>query len=218
MSFRAVRALSDLIEAIVAFLEGRLLQSPYHGGPIDDETRPLLSDLVALNRLGFVTVNGQPNRSDVSIHPDGQKWIAIEQRPFLEGYFDKRYLSAFRVYMETDPLENNCVYHAYLVTRQGYWWWQACCGLVTHLKYLEGNAPVRMCVTWDKAHPQRSQLANTPWRAYTYIDRTLNEYDFSGYLNIDDLLVEQFVKITLVGDAKEQLEKLMLAFMHAYAV
>lgn len=218
MSFRTACTFAELIEANVAFLEGRLLQTPYHLGPVDDETNPLLAELIVLNRSGFLTVNGQPNRSDVYFHSSTQKWVAVEQRPFLEGYMDLRYLSAFRVYMQTDPLESNCVYHAYKVTQRGVWS-TICCGMASaRLHYLEGDAPRRMCVTWDKEHTDRKQLAGMPWRARTFVDRTLDAYDFckyAKYSNISDILSEAYVKIILVGDAQEKLEQLMTTFMQA---
>ena len=209
-SFKTVHTYSDLIDANVAFLWGSLLQSPYHHGPIDEETHLLLPSLIELNRLGFITVNGQPARDDVT---QTHVWCADRQLPFLEGYLPKVYLPLFRTFMES--YRASVVYHVYDVVEPKA---PFCCLFRVRprvqLDYVEGTAPDELCVTWEKAHPQRERLDAIAWRPSTWIHRDHAEYDFYSYPQIDPLLVDHAVKVTLVStDPSEDLEQLMLTFL-----
>ncbi len=76
--------LDRLIEQTIAFLERRG-SVPYHHGPIDEETYPLVRTLVEINRNGFVTTNSQPGTPmQTYVWPDGSRHEAT-QRSFLTG-------------------------------------------------------------------------------------------------------------------------------------
>jgi hypothetical protein len=211
-TFRSVQTYTDLLQANIAFLEGQLLQSPYHLGPIDEETVPLLPKLTQLNRLGFLTVNSQPARNDVKFVQRTQTWSATRQLAFLEWYMPKAWLPSFRTFM--DPYETKCVYYVYQVTDQQRW----CCFFKRHsrpfLRYREGTAEPEMCVTWDKAHPDLECLDRVSWRCYTWFYQSSNDYDFARCPWVDEILVDHTVKISLIcTDPEEDLEQLMLTFV-----
>lgn len=76
--------LSRLIEQTIAFLEGRG-SVPYHLGPIEDETKRLVPQLVEINRLGLVTTCSQPGEPlSTGVWPDGSSHDGM-QRSFLTG-------------------------------------------------------------------------------------------------------------------------------------
>lgn len=76
--------LDRLIEQTIAFLEGRG-SVPYHLGPIEDETKPLVPTLVQINRLGLVTTCSQPGEPlGGGVWPDGSRHTGI-QRSFVTG-------------------------------------------------------------------------------------------------------------------------------------
>ncbi len=75
----------DLIRTNVAFLEGHMFRTPYHHAPLDSETAPLVPRLVQLNKLGFVSTNGQPAKIDERVNDEGQVLIC-EQKSYIDGY------------------------------------------------------------------------------------------------------------------------------------
>lgn len=77
----ACRTLADLAEVTARWLQGELRYFPGHNDPTEpplDETKGLISDLVSLNRAGYVTTNSQPGQS---MTRDGNA-----QRAFVRGY------------------------------------------------------------------------------------------------------------------------------------
>lgn len=77
----ACRTLAELGEVTARWLQGELRYFPGHNDPTEpplDETKDLISDLVALNRAGYVTTNSQPGQS---MTRDGNA-----QRAFVRGY------------------------------------------------------------------------------------------------------------------------------------
>jgi uncharacterized protein DUF6919 len=69
-------SLADLGELVAQFCEGRLLETPGHGGPRDPETVQIAAPLAHANRQGFVTTGSQPGH-------DHGGW---EQRAVVEGW------------------------------------------------------------------------------------------------------------------------------------
>jgi hypothetical protein len=55
-----INTMDELKEHMILFLEGKHKENPWHGGPVDSETVPLLGNLIMINRLGMVTFEGQP--------------------------------------------------------------------------------------------------------------------------------------------------------------
>ena len=56
----SVTNVADLNAGIIRFLRGELPTSPWHLDPVDEETLPIVESLVRLNRLGYITSQGQP--------------------------------------------------------------------------------------------------------------------------------------------------------------
>lgn len=80
-AWASARTLSDLSEATIEFLEGRLQETPVHWGPIDPESNQLVPILVSMNRAGLITTCSQPGMTDVE-HRGAQ-------RAFVEGFCDR---------------------------------------------------------------------------------------------------------------------------------
>lgn len=78
--WRSARTLADLGELTARWLEGDLDEVPGYGGPPDEETRPLVPALAALNRAGYVTIGSQPGETGRGV--DGGFW---EQRAAVDG-------------------------------------------------------------------------------------------------------------------------------------
>lgn len=75
------RTLADLGHVTERWLRGELTYFPGHNDPYEpplDESKDLIDDLVALNRVGYITTNSQPGQS---MTRDGNA-----QRAFVRGY------------------------------------------------------------------------------------------------------------------------------------
>lgn len=64
-----------LCELNARFIEGEMDSSPTHGGPLDEESGPLVPYLAALNRAGFLTTDSQP----------GEDLGHSRQRAYVDG-------------------------------------------------------------------------------------------------------------------------------------
>jgi hypothetical protein len=91
-SFETARTYQDVVDANVAFVVGDLQETPYHHGPLDEESEPLRDDLVAINAAGAVTVNSQPAAYDITWNA-AVGWRFWRQRPYLEFYVHKKTLA-----------------------------------------------------------------------------------------------------------------------------
>lgn len=128
-NWSSARTFADLVDLNVRFLRGELTETPYHLGPVDDETIPLLSRLVRVNQLGFVSIAGQP-AVRLSGKGGGHNYV-IEQKSFIEGLLLKSRAHCFINFMRhnkdvyvfvKDPLSgrtlfNNFPTENYLVKR-----------------------------------------------------------------------------------------------------
>jgi len=82
--WKQIKNFEDLKECMVGYLEGKYTRNPWCCAPIDEETIPMLSSLVKINKLGFVTVVSQPGMN--TIYPDG---YSEYQRGFMTGFILK---------------------------------------------------------------------------------------------------------------------------------
>lgn len=90
-----IKTFEDLIEENIRFLKGEVGATCYHGGPICDETIPLVDDLITLNKLGFYSTCGQPAVREKN----------CQQRPFIEGLMQNRLdLLKFIRYLQDNDL------------------------------------------------------------------------------------------------------------------
>lgn len=82
----------QLQSAMVLFLEGKCPTTIWYGAPVNDETIPLMSDLIEIVKRGFVTIEGQPGtilEKKIGIKSDfgkiGEKYTE-KQRGYMSGY------------------------------------------------------------------------------------------------------------------------------------
>jgi hypothetical protein len=76
----AAKNLAELGELTALWLEGELEETPGHGGPPAEETRPFVPILAATNRAGAVTVNSQPGEDEMI---KGGQWLQRATVDFL---------------------------------------------------------------------------------------------------------------------------------------
>jgi hypothetical protein len=79
--WRTAKDFSALISLSQKYLSGKIPYSPYHPGPIDEETIPLLPGLLKLHDFGLFTFSSQPYKH--SVYESGEEWTEDQQRPFV---------------------------------------------------------------------------------------------------------------------------------------
>lgn len=82
MEFKDVKTFDDLIQANVRFIEGKLPESPYHGGPLESDSQTLIPRLVNLHRrFRILSVDGQTGYKGST--------DTVKQRPYLAFFIEK---------------------------------------------------------------------------------------------------------------------------------
>jgi hypothetical protein len=76
-----IQEFADLQEVMVRFIDGELTTTPWHGGPLDPESTPLVDALRAINTLGFVTENSQPGVGSPGLFG----FVSLRQRAWVRG-------------------------------------------------------------------------------------------------------------------------------------
>jgi hypothetical protein len=64
------------------FLLGEIPETPYHAGPIDDETIPLVEGLLKLHDFRLLTDGSQPYEHQHAFRL-GEEWAEYQQRPYV---------------------------------------------------------------------------------------------------------------------------------------
>ncbi len=208
MVFLSVKTYDDLIKANVAFLEGKVEATPYHHGPVDPETAPLLEDLIFLNKKGFLSVNGQPALIEKGVVPSQcedseekceQKWYLAEQKSYLEGY----------VKLEEVPILIN-----FLLSKPDIFFVVVGPDGIIGDTFPEG----RYILTRDKVSKDEDKLNSTRWREYSVINTKNTKYlpfdNWYNYPNIQDIIKKHtrlfFISTKEYG--KGSVEKILLEF------
>ena len=90
-----VRTFKDLIDTNVAFLQGKIKETPYQLAPPDKETTPLLGKLIRINLNGFFSTEGQPPNCEYGKFIDEQEWFHDwEQKSYITGVISKKNITS----------------------------------------------------------------------------------------------------------------------------
>lgn len=221
--FDRVRTYQDLIAVNVAFLRGEIDHTPYHGGPIDRETVPLLGKLVQVNQFGFVTVCGQPAVDlESGFNEKTKKFWQVRQRPFLEGYLPKIFLPELLEFLHQ---QTDYVYNIWDLQWKTNGWWSRLFFQVPKHEVQSTLLETTMLDGWEltigRATSMESQLEQMPWdidTMYPPIQRYSPPFDFHGYVGVSNVLVPHCVLVSIAGKTFGQgsTEDLMLTFFKQY--
>jgi hypothetical protein len=209
--YEGVKTYKDLIATNVAFLQGKLPYTPYHGGPIDPETVPLMKSLVKINKAGFLSIEGQPSSHEVKFvehtwkdnegKTAGNWWYANEQKSYICGFMPKEHLEKFIRFMG-----NKHDYYYQLVIN---------CTPTQMLFTTFPTSPYN--VTRERSHKQKGQLSKEKWRLYTNIWSIDGDHDprysFDRLRNCYDLL-ENTLYVTIASKEYNtgSVEELLMEF------
>jgi hypothetical protein len=190
----------QLIEYNLKFLNGDLRKTFYHGGPVNEETLPLLDKLKAINSFGFFTMDGQPSLCigpafdsgtwDAYGIPQGNWWYKIEQKGYLVGFIEK---SISNKNLIKHLLRNDKV-HISIASKDG--------------KYVT-NFPNSEMYNVTRRSTRKSESENwSKWLLFTNIP---NEHHFEEHniKALDDCL---FIKIAVKNYCEDSLEDILLNY------
>jgi hypothetical protein len=95
-AWRTAKSFSDLCVLNRKFLRGEIEETPYHCGPIVEETIPLVESLLRLHDFQMLTHNSQPYTDAYPSLFEG-KWYQGKQRPYVSFVVPRKHaVSLFR--------------------------------------------------------------------------------------------------------------------------
>jgi hypothetical protein len=93
-NWASVSSLSKLKSNMIRYLKGEHPTSPWHFIPLNEETTPLIGNLIKLNDMGFITTQGQPTEYIYPARyraPNDNIGTLIEiKHGYIEGILDTR--------------------------------------------------------------------------------------------------------------------------------
>lgn len=114
--WKSVSSLRELKHHIVKFLNGEHKTSPWHYAPVNSETVPLLGNLIQLNKMGFITTQGQPTdyiypvthakTGNIIIEDGGQ--LAEIKHGYMDGILDERQYSISKLIKNIQNDKDTC--------------------------------------------------------------------------------------------------------------
>ena len=100
--YLGVSTYRELIALNVRYLEGEGIDTPYHGDSVDEETLPLLADLVAINKAGYHTTEGQPAMKVRLLR--NAEYIDNFQKSYVHGFFPRKMVQRLATFLATQPV------------------------------------------------------------------------------------------------------------------
>lgn len=193
--FESVKTYDDLIKANVAFLQGRVIAAPYHPGPVDEETIPLLGNLIKINSMGFVSIEGQPASCVYGMYaPKTQLYLDVEQKSYIIGILQKKYLSDFIDFFKNENF--------YYILGDGY-------GIIKNT--LPGKA---YNVSREKSSRNKNDLNDQEWYLYTNISHYSVSHN-ENELGFNKKILDDTFSIALCSSqyCKNSVENILLKFL-----
>lgn len=121
-NWASVSSLSELKRHMARYLNGKYTASPWQFGPVDEETIPLLGNLIQLNQMGFITTQGQPTEYIYPVRHYKTKEIIKEnggalaeiKHGYIDGILDARKYSIPKLIenIQKDPSVCALLYNA----------------------------------------------------------------------------------------------------------
>jgi len=178
----------NLVCLNIAFLKGILNETPYHGGPVDNETIPLLSQLINLNKKGFLSTNGQPGIISDFTNPLNGVYYQENQKSFIRGYMHRSLSDKLQRFIQDKPfymlIINNktTVYNSIPVPKYN---------LTRYINLEDPNEP----------YDEHTNV----WKDRHFPYRDFERYKVNSLLKQDYVLVEVYSKVYGEGYSTEQL-------------
>lgn len=103
--WQSLTTYQEMLQENVDYLRGKREQSFCYAGPIDDETYPLVPNLIRLHERGFLSTGSQP-AVDELVHYKNTRlnyksWLHLQQRAFVEFFcsHEERYIQLVQKFL-----------------------------------------------------------------------------------------------------------------------
>ncbi len=90
--FKSAKTFRELLRLNKKFIDGELVGTPYHLGPLESDSVTIKNDLLLLHDEGLFTVNGQPGAAGTEYgvwYEYSKKYFDHLQAPYLCFYMEK---------------------------------------------------------------------------------------------------------------------------------
>ena len=203
--YKFVESFDELLLVNIAFLEGRVKQSPTHFGYVNIHSN-YIEKLVKINKLGFLTLEGQKSKCKYEI-PTHSIFSSFEKKSYITGLMDRKYSNKLIKYMKNSNIKSK--YKFYIVNHTIKY----NCFRPRQLIYSTfNNFPVNL--TRNKYNKNKYNLFDMEWQYYTNIyNCNTDENLFIDYPNILKI-INKLVYVVITGNdyGLHSVEDLLLNF------
>jgi hypothetical protein len=205
--WKKIKTIEELFYCNKEFIKGNIYGSCYHLGPLHEDSLALVLDLIQLHDNGFLTVNGQGPLLIYDSHKTNKNFfVSIEQRPYLEGYIENKYIEDILKYIlnfNSNMTEDKIFYRIYTKDKT-----------ITNIDKIHN-------VTREKSYHTIEQKNDMIWETPTNLHTDYNLYDqadheFQGCNPIISKLIKRDYSTLCLSTEKYgsdiSLEKFLLDF------
>ncbi|KAL0930292.1 uncharacterized protein CTRU02_214367 [Colletotrichum truncatum] len=164
-------ALVDLnVEFIKSSAEGRRdVSTPYHHGPLDEETEELIPSLLHLHEYGLLTTQSQPIlASEPEYIAEQQKWYEWRQIPCVDFFFEYQSVEAH-------------LFLSYLINdnRLKVVWTEYRHGSISRTSHTQS-----IPLSFKRVSARRESLQSEQWRVTAGLPKTVLSLDDCGFESV----------------------------------
>lgn len=109
--YNAVTTYQGLINLNVRYLQGENIYTPYHENRVDEETLPLLADLIRVNKAGFHSTEGQPAMKIRNLSNGGMwgrspipHYADTYQKSYIAGIIPRKMAGRLADFLKNQPV------------------------------------------------------------------------------------------------------------------
>lgn len=186
-----VKTYDELLQTGKAYLQGKMSESITHGGAIDDETIPLVKDLVRLHDVGkMFTVDSQPGSCTTGKTPHGETYVE-QQKPYICAFVPKEQMEVLVRHFKKSP------------------------GAFVYV-FEEFGSTKRVTNFGEPYNVTRDKIVGQEWRYYTNIPPFKDEYTTHEFRFVQGSGALWYAAIAMTAYCHGDLAKeLLRVFQHA---
>ena len=113
LSYLKVESFQDLLDRNMDYLEGRLDFNPYTHAKISDDVDmvALVPKLIAVTKLGFYTITGQPAKAAYNVlDPKKGLYVSVEQRNYTSGWLQESVAVGLEAWLKASRYKHDVYY------------------------------------------------------------------------------------------------------------
>ncbi len=160
-----VQTFSDLLRLGAAYAQGRIGTTPWHAGPLVENSAEGSDVLARINAAGMLTINGQPGSDTRYFSKYVNKFFHMQQKPYLVGFVRNECFGRMRALLDKVP---DLRYQAYAFEAGRY----------------TANTLVDIPVTRSRGSSLEANVDTKPWDVETTSHRFKAEDTYGDYSDL----------------------------------